>query len=65
MCKEYFCPPTLAAYMKATGCCEKCADFRRLPMEKLEQVGWAGLSTAESGRIGGMVGAKKRKMRKE
>ena len=38
MCKEYFCPPTLRAYMEATGCCELCADFRRLPMEKLEQV---------------------------
>ena len=34
-------------------------------LEKLQQVGWAGLSTAESGRIGGWVGAKKRKMRKE
>ena len=34
-------------------------------LEKLQQVGWAGLSTAESGRIGGCVGAKKRKMRKE
>ena len=34
-------------------------------LAKLEQVGWAGLSTAESGRIGGMVGAKKRKLRKE
>ena len=38
MCKEYFCPPTLAAYIEATGCCDLCADFRRLPMEKLEQV---------------------------
>lgn len=33
-------------------------------MDKLLQVGWAGLSTAESGRIGGMVSAKKRKKRK-
>ena len=38
MCKEYFCPPTLAAYMDETGFCEECADFRQLPMEKLEQV---------------------------
>ena len=38
MCKEYFCPPTLAAYMEATGCCDPNTDFRRLPMEKLEQV---------------------------
>lgn len=29
-------------------------------MEKLKQVGWAGLSAAESGRIGGLVGAKVR-----
>lgn len=33
--------------------------------EKLLRVGWAGLSTAESGRIGGMVGAMKRRARKE
>ena len=38
MCNEYFCPPTLRAYMEATGCCDPNADFRRLPMEKLEQV---------------------------
>ena len=30
-------------------------------LEKLKEVGWAGLSAAESGRIGGMIGAKKRK----
>ena len=30
-------------------------------LEKLQQVGWAGLSTAESGRIGGLVGARLRK----
>lgn len=34
-------------------------------LEKLQEFGWAGLSTAESGRIGGMVGAKKRQHRKE
>ncbi len=38
MTDEYFCPPTLKAYMDETGCCDKCADFRQLPMEKLEQV---------------------------
>ena len=38
MFDEYFCPPTLAAYMQATGCCDPNTDFRRLPMEKLEQV---------------------------
>ena len=38
MTDKYFCPPTLKAYMEATGCCDSCADFRRLPMEKLEQV---------------------------
>jgi len=32
-------------------------------MEKLKSVGWAGLSTAESGRIGGLVSARKRKKR--
>ena len=30
-------------------------------LDKLRKVGWAGLSTAESGRIGGLVGARKRK----
>lgn len=34
-------------------------------MEKLERVGWAGLSAAESGRIGGLVSAKKRERKKE
>ena len=38
MIHEYSCPLALAAYMEATGCCDSCADFRRLPMEKLEQV---------------------------
>ena len=35
--EQYFCPPTLVAYMEQTGCCNPNADFRRLPMEKLEQ----------------------------
>ncbi len=30
-------------------------------LEKLKAVGWAGLSAAESGRIGGLVGARKKK----
>lgn len=30
-------------------------------LDKLLQVGWAGLSTAESGRIGGLCGARKKK----
>ena len=34
-------------------------------LEKLTQVGWAGLSTAESGRIGGLVGARLRQRGKE
>ncbi len=34
-------------------------------LPKLRRVGWAGLSTAESGRIGGLVGAKLRQRRKE
>ena len=29
--------------------------------DKLKAVGWAGLSTAESGRIGGLVAARKKK----
>ena len=38
MRNEYFCPPTLKAYMEEIGFCDHPADFRRLPMEKLEQV---------------------------
>lgn len=34
-------------------------------MDKLLQVGWAGLSTSESGRIGGLISAKTRQKRKE
>ncbi len=30
-------------------------------MEKLTRVGWAGLSAQETGRIGGLVGAMKRR----
>lgn len=30
-------------------------------LEKLKEVGWAGLSAAESGRVGGLVGARKKK----
>lgn len=30
-------------------------------LDKLKDVGWAGLSTAESGRIGGLCGARKKK----
>ena len=30
-------------------------------LEKLKQVGWAGLSAAESGRIGGLIAARKKK----
>ena len=33
--------------------------------DKLKSVGWAGLSTAETGRIGGLVGAKLRKRKKD
>ena len=34
-------------------------------LPKLRRVGWAGLSTADSGKIGGLVGAKLRQRRKE
>lgn len=30
-------------------------------LDKLAEVGWAGLSTQETGRIGGLVGAMKRR----
>ena len=30
-------------------------------LEKLKRVGWAGLSAAESGRIGGLIAARKKK----
>lgn len=33
-------------------------------LPKLTRVGWAGLSAAESGRVGGLVGARMRKKRK-
>ena len=33
--------------------------------EKLLSVGWAGLSTQETGRIGGLVGAMKKRRGKE
>ena len=33
--------------------------------EKLLRVGWAGLSTEETGRVGGLVGAMKRRRGKE
>ena len=38
MSNEFFCPATLKTYMDEIGFCTECADFRRLPMEKLEQV---------------------------
>ena len=34
-------------------------------LPKLQRVGWAGLSTAESGRIGGLVGARLRRGKEE
>ena len=34
-------------------------------LPKLLRVGWAGLTTAESGRVGGLVGARLRQHRKE
>ena len=34
-------------------------------LDRVKAVGWAGLSTAESGRIGGLVGARKRKKKAE
>ena len=34
-------------------------------LARLKEVGWAGLSAAESGRIGGVVGARMRQRKKE
>ena len=34
-------------------------------LPKLQEVGWAGLSTAESGKIGGIVGARIRQRKKD
>ena len=34
-------------------------------LPKLQEVGWAGLSAAESGRIGGLVAGRLRRKRKE
>lgn len=34
-------------------------------MEKIEEVGWAGLTAKESGRIGGIMTGRKRKKQKE
>ena len=41
---------------------EVAGELGLLP--KLQEVGWAGLSTAESGKIGGIVGARLRNARK-
>ena len=45
---------------------EKYRIARELGLtEKLIRVGWAGLSPQESGRIGGLMSARKRAARKE
>ena len=55
MLDAYFCPPTLRAYMEATGCCDPNADFRRLPMEKLEQ---AVISLLKPNRVAHVLGCR-------
>ena len=55
MIHEYFCPPTLKAYMEQTGCCDPNADFRRLPMEKLEQV---AVSLLKPNRVAHVLGCR-------
>ena len=55
MFDEYFCPPTLKAYMEATGFCDLNADFRRLPMEKLEQ---AAISLLKPSRVPHVLGCR-------
>ena len=42
---------------------ETAQELGLLP--KLQRVGWAGLSAAESGRIGGLMGARLKQRRKE
>ena len=45
---------------------EKYEIARELGLtEKLKRVGWAGLSPRESGRIGGLMSARRRAARKE
>ena len=45
---------------------EKYRAARELGLlERLKQVGWAGLTPRESGRIGGWMSARKRAARKE
>ena len=34
-------------------------------MDKIEQVGWGGLTAKESGRIGGLITVRKRDMKKK
>lgn len=34
-------------------------------LDKIEEVGWAGLTAKESGRIGGLITVRKRKMNKK
>ncbi len=34
-------------------------------LKRLQEVGWAGLSTAESGKIGGVVSARMRRFKKD
>ena len=34
-------------------------------MDKIDQVGWGGLTAKESGRIGGLITVKKRDMKKK
>ncbi len=42
---------------------EAAEELGLLP--KLKEAGWAGLSAAESGRIGGVVGARMRRVKKD
>ena len=34
-------------------------------LKRLQEVGWAGLSAKDSGRIGGVVGARMRRLKKD
>lgn len=55
--KQDYIPPTQAERMKYT-----IAEEIGL-LERVMEVGWAGLTTAESGRVGGLVARRLRSMR--
>ncbi len=49
------CPPTLAAYLAATGKLDENMDFRKLPMDRLEE---AALAMVKPGRVNHILGCR-------